>query len=119
LTCPSRSRSSCAGTLIIADALPAQVGHAHAVADLGGHLMVTIKRNRPTLLHQQRTLPLGAGAGRGTAPVPAPSAPAERLGLEPVSFPSQHDGFLGGEYGMIGDPDAFATTLQQTLTANA
>lgn len=45
------------GTLVIADALHAQVGHAHAVAAHGGHLMVTVKANRPTLLHQLRTLP--------------------------------------------------------------
>src|SRR5690606_37804026 len=45
------------GTLVIADALHAQVGHAHAVDACGGHLMVTVKANRPTLLHQLRTLP--------------------------------------------------------------
>ena len=45
------------GTLVIADALHAQVGHAHAVAARGGHLMVTVKANQPRLLHQLRTLP--------------------------------------------------------------
>jgi len=44
-------------------------------------------------------------------------AVAERLGTTPVTFPSNHGGFLGGGYGMTGDPDAFATTLRQVLTA--
>jgi hypothetical protein len=26
------------------------------------------------------------------------------------------DGFLGGEYGGMGEPDAFATTLRKVLT---
>jgi len=33
-------------------------------------------------------------------------AVAERLGIEPVIFPSDHSGSLGGEYGQTGDPDA-------------
>jgi pimeloyl-ACP methyl ester carboxylesterase len=40
---------------------------------------------------------------------------AERLGLEPVVFPSDHGGFLGGEYGQRGDPDAFAAKLREVL----
>ncbi len=42
-------------------------------------------------------------------------AVAERLGTEPVSFPSSHGGFLGGEYGQTGEPDAFAAKLRQVL----
>jgi len=42
-------------------------------------------------------------------------AMAERLGTEPVSFPSDHGGFLGGEYGQKGDPDAFAAKLREVL----
>jgi hypothetical protein len=42
-------------------------------------------------------------------------AAAERLGAEPVTFPSDHGGFLGGEYGQTGDPDAFAAKLRQVL----
>ena len=42
-------------------------------------------------------------------------AAAERLGVEPTVFPSNHSGFLGGEYGQTGDPDAFAATLRQVL----
>ena len=43
-------------------------------------------------------------------------AVAERLGSAPVTFPGGHDGFVGGEYGGMGEPDAFATTLRQVLT---
>jgi pimeloyl-ACP methyl ester carboxylesterase len=42
-------------------------------------------------------------------------AAAERLGTEPVMFPSDHGGFLGGEYGQAGDPDAFAAKLREVL----
>jgi pimeloyl-ACP methyl ester carboxylesterase len=42
-------------------------------------------------------------------------AVAERLGTEPVTFPSNHAGFLGGEFGFKGDPDAFAITLREVL----
>jgi pimeloyl-ACP methyl ester carboxylesterase len=43
-------------------------------------------------------------------------AVAERLGVDVVTFPSDHGGFLGGEYGQTGDPDAFAAKLRQVLT---
>ncbi|NJP87937.1 alpha/beta hydrolase [Nonomuraea sp. FMUSA5-5] len=41
---------------------------------------------------------------------------ADRLGTKPVTFPSNHGGFLGNEFGMPGQPEAFATTLRQVLT---
>jgi hypothetical protein len=46
-------------------------------------------------------------------------AVADRLGTKPVTFPSGHGGFLGGEYGQTGEPDAFAATLRHVLTAQA
>ena len=42
-------------------------------------------------------------------------AVAERLGVEPVIFPSNHGGFFGGEYGQMGEPDAFAAKLRDVL----
>jgi pimeloyl-ACP methyl ester carboxylesterase len=42
-------------------------------------------------------------------------AVAERLGTEPVMFPGGHAGFLGGEYGQHGEPDAFAAKLREVL----
>lgn len=40
---------------------------------------------------------------------------AGELGTPVVLFPSDHGGFLGGEYGQMGDPDAFAVTLLDVL----
>ncbi|MFB4264079.1 alpha/beta fold hydrolase [Nonomuraea sp. GTA35] len=42
---------------------------------------------------------------------------AERLGTKPVTFPSNHGGFMGDEFGMPGQPEAFAVTLRQVLSA--
>jgi pimeloyl-ACP methyl ester carboxylesterase len=42
---------------------------------------------------------------------------AERLGTSPVIFPGDHGGFFGGEYGQMGEPDAFAATLREVLSA--
>ncbi len=46
----------------------------------------------------------------------AGEAVAERLGTTVVLFPSDHGGFLGGEYGQTGDPDAFAAKLRDVLS---
>ena len=43
-------------------------------------------------------------------------AVAARLGTQPVIFPSGHGGFLGGEYGQAGEPDAFAAKLREVLS---
>jgi pimeloyl-ACP methyl ester carboxylesterase len=51
----------------------------------------------------------GTLANRGAVAV------AERLGTTPVVFPSGHAGFLGGEYGQSGEPDAFAAKLREVL----
>ncbi|PSK97686.1 pimeloyl-ACP methyl ester carboxylesterase [Murinocardiopsis flavida] len=40
---------------------------------------------------------------------------AGRLGTAAVTFPSHHGGFGGGEFGMKGEPDAFAATLRRIL----
>jgi pimeloyl-ACP methyl ester carboxylesterase len=44
-------------------------------------------------------------------------AVAERLGATPVTFPGGHAGFLGGEYGQMGEPEAFAVRLREVLAA--
>jgi pimeloyl-ACP methyl ester carboxylesterase len=44
-------------------------------------------------------------------------AVAERLGTKPEIFPGDHGGFLGGEYGQTGEPDAFAARLGEVLAA--
>jgi predicted transposase YbfD/YdcC len=43
--------------LVVADALHAQTGHAELLAADGGHLMVTVKGNQPTLHNQLKALP--------------------------------------------------------------
>jgi hypothetical protein len=61
---------------------------------------------------------IAAGSESGqTMAARAAFAVAERLGVEPVMFPSHHGGFLGGEYGQAGDPDAFAARLREVLAA--
>jgi pimeloyl-ACP methyl ester carboxylesterase len=42
-------------------------------------------------------------------------ATAELLGQEPTVFPSHHGGFLGGEHGYAGQPEAFARKLREVL----
>jgi pimeloyl-ACP methyl ester carboxylesterase len=59
---------------------------------------------------------IGAGAeSEGEMTHRAALAIAERLGTEAVIFPSHHGGFLGGEFGWRGEPDAFAATLRDVL----
>ena len=59
---------------------------------------------------------IGAGSeSEGELANRAAHALAERLGTSAVAFPSDHGGFLGGEYGQVGDPGAFAVTLRGLL----
>jgi pimeloyl-ACP methyl ester carboxylesterase len=59
---------------------------------------------------------IGVGAQSGAIlPGRAAVAVAARLGTAPVTFPGGHDGFMGGEYGSTGEPDAFAATLRTVL----
>jgi predicted transposase YbfD/YdcC len=43
--------------LFVADALHTQTGHANEIAARGGHLLIPVKGNQPTLYHQLKTLP--------------------------------------------------------------
>jgi pimeloyl-ACP methyl ester carboxylesterase len=61
---------------------------------------------------------IGVGAeGAAAMTGRAATAIAERLGTAPITFPGGHGGFLGGEYGETGEPDAFAAALRQVLTS--
>lgn len=40
---------------------------------------------------------------------------AERLGQQPTVFPSHHGGFMGGEFGYAGQPEAFAVKLRSVF----
>ena len=52
---------------------------------------------------------LGTFTGRSAV------ATAELLGQQPAVFPSHHGGFMGGEYGYAGQPEAFARKLREVL----
>jgi len=58
---------------------------------------------------------VGAESGK-TLARRAGEAVAEKLGTDAVIFPSNHGGFMGGEYGQQGDPDGFAAKLREVLT---
>lgn len=58
---------------------------------------------------------MAAGEEAGTMANRGALAVAERLGTDVVAFPGGHGGFLGGEYGQTGEPDAFAAKLRQVL----
>jgi pimeloyl-ACP methyl ester carboxylesterase len=45
-------------------------------------------------------------------------ATAELLGQQATVFPSHHGGFLGGEFGYAGQPEAFARKLRDVLDDN-
>jgi len=61
---------------------------------------------------------IAAGEGsRGIVTWRASEALAERLGQELVVFPGDHGGFMGDEYGMRGEPEAFAERLREVLDA--
>jgi pimeloyl-ACP methyl ester carboxylesterase len=53
--------------------------------------------------------------GTGTLAHRGALAVAERLGSEPVVFPSHHAGFLGADSGYPGDPEGFAAKLREVL----
>jgi pimeloyl-ACP methyl ester carboxylesterase len=66
-----------------------------------------------------RIVPAAGVESEGTMANRGAHALAERLGVEAVPFPGGHDGFLGGEYGQTGDPEAFATKLRDVLATGA
>ncbi|GAA5111614.1 alpha/beta hydrolase [Haloechinothrix salitolerans] len=62
------------------------------------------------------TIHLAAGVeSEGQMTARATRVVADRLGTEVVLFPSHHGGFLGDEYGMPGQPAAFAEKLKELL----
>jgi pimeloyl-ACP methyl ester carboxylesterase len=86
-----------------------------------GHNIITCNAYRHDF-NALRTAPtrvvIGVGATSGQQLAGrAGAAVAERLGIAPVTFPGDHGGFLGGEYGQTGEPEAFAATLREVLTA--
>jgi pimeloyl-ACP methyl ester carboxylesterase len=58
---------------------------------------------------------MAAGNEEGTMANRGAYGVAERLGSTVVVFPSGHGGFFGGEYGQMGEPEAFAAKLRDVL----
>jgi pimeloyl-ACP methyl ester carboxylesterase len=86
---------------------------------LMGQTILTITSYQPdfeALQAASTRIVVGAGAeSEGEMAHRGALAVAERLGMEPMIFPSHHGGFLGGEHGWAGDPDAFAAKLHEVL----
>jgi pimeloyl-ACP methyl ester carboxylesterase len=84
-----------------------------------GQYMVALSQEVPdweALRTASTRIVLAAGAeSEGDMASRSAHAAAERLGAEPVIFPSDHGGFLGGEYGQTGQPEAFAAKLREVL----
>ena len=82
--------------------------------------MLTVARYRPdvdALRAASTRIVLAVGAGSdGELAHRGAEAVAALLGTSPVTFPGDHGGFLGGEYGQQGEPDAFAAKLRDVLT---
>jgi pimeloyl-ACP methyl ester carboxylesterase len=76
----------------------AYVPDTEALAALGSRLAIAI----------------GAGSGEQIAARGARSV-AEAVGVPVTEFPGDHAGFLGGEFGQYGEPDAFAARLREVL----
>lgn len=100
------------------------------VEDDGSRNDVLLAQNMVTCTHYEHDfdalkkastrIVIGVGAeGEGTMAHRGGVAVAERLGTKPVVFPSGHGGFLGGEYGQTGEPEAFAAKLREVLAPRA
>jgi pimeloyl-ACP methyl ester carboxylesterase len=85
---------------------------------LGSHMLdaPAYEPDWQALRRASTTLVLAAGEeSAGTLASRGAYAVAERLGTRPVIFPGDHAGFLGGEYGMTGQPGPFAAKLREVL----
>jgi len=87
-----------------------------------GSNVVTVTHYRPNVdrLRSASTrivLAIGSGSN-GEIAHRGGEAVAALLGTTPMAFPSDHGGFLGGEYGQTGEPAAFAARLREVLAGN-
>ena len=69
---------------------------------------------------RSRPRPGSSSASARSRSRPSPAAPRSRrpIGQDLVEFPSHHGGFLEGEFGYAGQPEAFAVRLREVLEAN-
>jgi hypothetical protein len=86
-----------------------------------GQTMVTTTHYEPdwhALQAASTRIVLAAGVGsEGEMAHRGAEGVADKLGIDLIAFPSDHGGFLGGEYGQTGDPDAFAAKLREVLAS--
>jgi len=84
-----------------------------------GSNMLTVTHYRPdadALRAASTRIVIAVGAGsHGELAHRGGEAVADLLGITPLTFPGDHAGFLGGEYGQWGVPDAFAARLRDVL----
>jgi pimeloyl-ACP methyl ester carboxylesterase len=102
--------------------LPAEDDGSRTDPLLGQNMLTSIdyEPEFDALRSASTQLVMAAGEeSEGQLPSRGAFAVAERLGTKPVLFPSGHGGFLGGEYGQTGAPDAFAAKLREVLAARA
>jgi pimeloyl-ACP methyl ester carboxylesterase len=103
---------------------PAQFGMP--VDDNGDRTDVMLHQNIITCTHFEpdfdalraastKIIPAAGAESQGEMANRGAYAVAKKLGTEPVAFPSHHGGFMGGEYGWPGEPDAFAAKLREVL----
>jgi uncharacterized protein YndB with AHSA1/START domain/pimeloyl-ACP methyl ester carboxylesterase len=98
--------------------LPAEDDGSRADPLLGQNMLTSIdyEPDFDALRSASTRIVMAAGEeSEGQLPSRGAVAVAERLGARPVIFPSDHGGFLGGEYGQTGQPDAFAAKLREVL----
>jgi pimeloyl-ACP methyl ester carboxylesterase len=98
--------------------MPAEDDGSRADPMLGSH-MVVLTRFEPdfdALRAAPTRIVMAAGAeSEGELANRGAYAVGERLGTQVVVFPSDHGGFLSGEYGQTGKPDEFAAKLREVL----
>ncbi len=85
-----------------------------------GSNIITVTHYRPDVdglrAASTRIVPAVGAGSEGEIAHRGGEAAAELLATSTVVFPGDHGGFLGGEYGQTGDPDAFAPRLREVLT---
>jgi pimeloyl-ACP methyl ester carboxylesterase len=84
-----------------------------------GSNLVTFTNHRPDIAALRsaptRIVVAVGGESDGELAHRAGEAVAALLDTTPITFPSHHGGFLGGDYGQAGEPEAFAARLREVF----
>jgi pimeloyl-ACP methyl ester carboxylesterase len=98
--------------------MPAEDDGSRTDPMLGSHIVVAThyEPDFEALRKSPTRIVMAAGAeSEGEMANRGAYAVGKKLGTEVVVFPSDHAGFLGGEYGQTGKPDEFAAQLRGVL----